>query len=281
MLGAVLRNLTATPGRRRRLVDLAFSVVLVALVWVAYTPSQKHAPRADHWCFLVDTMKFHGLQESIAGCYSYNRTREIAPGDTDLFRPVLFTLLATEQWLFAGDLWVYQTIGMILHCAVCVLLLGLFRQLAAFIPTRSDGDATEDSGWPRSAADWLPHAFVAFFALRPAVQELVIWSHLHGYLLFLALLFASLALLFHHAAGPGTGSLRSGSLWGSWLLALVAAFTYEMGQFYAVLAGLFLAAAAYPRVGFARSASLAALFAGIMAIYQGINHYDLELHRGK
>ncbi|HSQ56676.1 MAG TPA: hypothetical protein VLM40_13115 [Gemmata sp.] len=281
MVGAVTGYLAATPSRRRRVLVFAFSVVLVAMVWIAYTPSQKHAPRSDHWCFLIDTMKLRSLPEFISGSYSYNRTRITSPGDTDLFRPVLFALLATEQWLFAGDLWIYQTIGMMLHCAVCLLLLGIFRQLAAFVPARAVDSEGEDPGWRQGAADWLPRALAAFFALNPAIQELVIWTHLHGYLLFLVLLFASLILLFRHVAGPSAGSVRSLSLWGAWLLALVAAFTYEMGQFYAVLAGLFLAAAAYPRAGLARGTFLFAMFAAIMPIYQGINHYDLEVHRGK
>jgi hypothetical protein len=284
MVQAVLDQLTALPARQRLLADLAFAGVLIALVWAAYTPSQKHAPRADQWCFIVDTMKFRGVAATVAGSYSYNRTRTLSPGDTDLFRPVLFALLATEQWLVAGDLWVYQTIGIILHVTICFLLLALLRQLATLVPrveAEAEVERATETGWPRTAGDYVPYALTAFFALNPAVQELVIWAHLHGYLLFLALLFGSLNLLFRALAQPTFGSLWSGNLIGAWVLAFVSAFTYEMGQFYAVFAGLFSAVAAYPRTGLLRSLTLFVLFASILPTYQAINRYDYELHRGQ
>lgn len=280
MVRAVLGHLTATPTRQRWLADVAFAILLVLLVWGAYSPSQKHAPRADQWCFLVDTMQFRGITESVAGSYSYNRTRTLARGDTDLYRPVLFAFLATEQWLFAGELWVYQTIGMIQHCIICVLLLGLLRQLSALVQTGNCEPETEAVGWPRSGRDYLPYALTGFFALNPAIQELVIWAHLHGYLFFLILLLVSLSLLLHHVTDRSVESLLSSRLWGSWVFALISAFTYEMGQFYAVLAGLFLAVAAYPRAGLLRSALMFTLFALILPIYQAANQYDSEIHRG-
>jgi hypothetical protein len=279
MVRSALGRFVATARRRERLTDLAFLLLLFGLIWLAYSPSQKHAPRADHWCFLVDTMKHAALADSVSSCYSYNRTRTVGPGDTDLFRPVLFALLATEQHLFAGDLWVYQTIGIFLHTGVCLLLFGLLQQLAAVAPRHAGEDCPEAAERPRAVGDYLPHALTAFFALNPAVQELVIWTHLHGYLLFLVFLLGSLILLLRHAAGPRAGSLKSLALWGAWGLALASAFTYELGQVYGVLAGAFLAAAGRGKV--ARSVCLFAFFASILVIYQGVNAHDLEVHRGR
>ena len=244
--------------------NLLFAVALTSLVWAAYSPSLRHAPRADQWCFLVDTIDDHTFLDTLRHSYSYNRTRQTAPGDTDLFRPLLFALLAAEKVWLGGDLGAHQVVGIALHLAVCILLLALLRTLG-----RTD------------RAGPLPYAVTTFFALNPAIQELVIWSHLNGYILFLVFLLGSLQLLLRFAANTSTGSVRSPSLWGSWLLALLAAFTYEMGQVYAVMAGLFLAAVLWPKVGLVRSTGLFALFASILVTFQVVNAIDLRVHEGE
>jgi hypothetical protein len=246
--------------------------LLLALVWSAYGPSLRHAPRADQWCFLVDTINDHTFPDTFAHSCSYNRTRVIAPGDTDLFRPVLFALLSAEKVLFEGDLGAAQAAGIVLHCGVCVLLLVLLRQIAAL------GDSGDS---PSLVTMLLPYVVTGFFALNPGVQELVIWTHLHGYLLFLLFLLGSLALLIRYAAGPFVGSWRSPSLWGGWGLALLSAFTYELGQVYSVFAGLFLAAAVWSKVGRNRAAGLFATFAAVAVLYQTANAIDLRCHPGQ
>ena len=109
--------------------------------------------------------------------------------------------------------------------------------------------------------------------------ELVVFSHLHGYLLFLVFLLGSLVLVLHAAAAPpGRGGA---AIWGAWALACLSAFTYEMGQCYGVLAGLFLAATHYRRIGAWRTLALFAAFAGILPLYQAVNHLDRFVHRGE
>jgi hypothetical protein len=255
------------------LVELGCAGLLAVLVWLAYAPSLKHAPRADQWCFLVDTLDDHTFLDTLRHSYSYNRTRRIAPGDTDLFRPVLFALLSAEKVFFEGDLGAAQAAGIVLHGVVCGLLVVLLRQITGL-------NGKDDSG--RSlVTTLLPYAVAALFALNPGVQELVIWTHLHGYLLFLVLLLGSVALLVRHASGSAAGTWRSPSLWGSWMLALFAAFTYELGQVYAVLAGLVLAAAVVNRAGRVRAAGLLTMFVVISVAYQGANAIDLRSHTGE
>lgn len=268
----------ATPGGRHCLTNAVCSVVLVGLVWSAYGPSFKHAPRADQWCFLLDTLDEPTFSGTLFKSYSYNRTRGFAPGDTDLFRPVLFALLAAEKTAFGPDIGGPQVFGVILHLAFCFLLLTLFRQITAIC--EREPDATDELPPRPLITTLLPYAVVGFFALNPGVQELVIWSHLHGYLLFLVFLLGSLALLVRHASSPTAGSWRSPALWGAWALAAAAAFTYELGQFYAVLAGSFLAAAVVTKVGRGRAAGLAIVFASILPIYQGVNALDAAAHEG-
>src|SRR5580704_19548061 len=92
-------RLSITPRKRAFLIDAGFAVIMFAFIWTAYAPSLKHVHRADQWNYLVDMIPFTGLGESLEHSYSYNRTRLVAPGDVDLFRPVLFALLATEKCL--------------------------------------------------------------------------------------------------------------------------------------------------------------------------------------
>ncbi len=65
------------------LADLAFAVLLLAVLWVVYAPYLEHTPRADQWCFLVDTIDQHDFLDIFQHSYSYNRTRRVMPGDTD------------------------------------------------------------------------------------------------------------------------------------------------------------------------------------------------------
>jgi hypothetical protein len=260
--------------RRDQLADLGFAGVLLALLWLVYTPSLEHTSRSDQWCYLLDTIDQHTFWDIFAHSYSYNRTRRIDPGDSDLFRPLLFAVLAAEKALFAADFAADQAVGILLHWSVTCLLLLLLRTILAFAAGTIGTASPSSMSW---TSRLLPYGICLFFALNKSVQELVIWSHLHGYLLFLILLLASLTLLLHYARRPV--SWTSALLWGSWTLALLSAFTYELGQFYAVLAGMFLAATAPRGTSRGKRLALCSLFASIMVLYQGTDRLDRWIHR--
>lgn len=271
MGGRKLAAWVRTPGGRRTIADLGFLAALYAFVALAYGPSLNHPPRADQWCFLADTERDHTFADTLRHSYSYNRTRRVAPGDTDLFRPVLFALLAAEKACFEGRLALSQGFGIVLHCVLCAQLLFLCRRSGRLLQPETGSDS----------GDALLYATVAFFALNPSVQELVIWSHLHGYLLFLILLLGSASCLFGFIERARQGEPAVGRLWAGWLLALAAAFTYELGQFYAVLVGLLLATVGPCRIVSARAAGRFVLFAGIVVIYQAVNRIDMAAHEGQ
>ncbi len=296
-------RLLITPRKRAFLIDAGFAVIMFAFIWTAYAPSLKHVHRADQWNFLVDMIPFDGLVENIQHSFSYNRTRLVAPGDVDLFRPVLFVMLATERWAFEGDLGAYQLVGIILHCVICFLLFTLLRQIAGLSAQTSWGKhsclpfsgmanrnvcPTEQMAnrnvcptkWFHSAA-LMPYAVTAFFALNPATQELVIWSHLGGYLLFLVFLLGAMKLMLRHVSGAAAGHWRSASLWGCWALLLLSAFTYELGQIAAIFTGLVLALALVPKVSTGRALGLFTLFATVLLLYQGANALDRRAHAGQ
>src|SRR5213075_3000061 len=86
----------AVPGRRMR--NGLFLAILFGLVWLAYAPSLQQPPRSDQWCYLLDTRDRHDFGDLLRASYSYSRTRLMFPGDTELFRPVLFGLLAVEKY---------------------------------------------------------------------------------------------------------------------------------------------------------------------------------------
>jgi hypothetical protein len=272
MIRRALGAWIATPTGRRTARDIGFLTVLFVLVWLAYAPALRHPPRADQWGYLIDTRGDHTFLDALRHSYSYNRTRHTYPGDTDLFRPVLFTVLAAEKSMFEGRVWWPQAVGITLHCAVCAMLLVLLRQIRAVIRPAAEGID--------EAPDWFSYATVAFFALNPSVMELVIWAHLHGYTLFLLLVMGSMSCLLRYAAGAGTGP-DGRHLWAAWALALVSAFTYELGQFYAIMAGVSAAVLAAPHVGRKRAAGLALAFAAIAAAYQVTNRFDQDVHRGQ
>ncbi len=268
-----VREWRGTPAGRRAVADLVFFAVLFAFVGIAYRPALNHPPRADQWCFLTDTAELNTVAEAVAGSYSYNRTRLTVPGDTDLFRPVLFALLATEKVLFDGRLPLYQGLGLVLHAGVCVLLLLVIRRAAALLdPASAAGDAGRDP---------LGYATVAFFALNPCVQELVIWAHLHGYLLFVVLSLGATACVLRAIADRGTGERVGGSVAAAWALVAVAAFTYELGQVVALVLGGGLALALAPAAGWKRAGAVLAAFALVPVAYQVVNRLDLEYHRGR
>ena len=77
-----------------------------------------------------------------------------------------------------------QAVGLVLHLVICLLLFAVLKHLAR-LGDAAAGGPPPAAAW--SAGDYLPYVLTAFFALNPAVMELVIWAHLHGYLLFLAL----------------------------------------------------------------------------------------------
>ena len=92
------------PGR------VAAALLFLTVAW-AYFPSLGHPPRADQWAFLVDTYDEERFVPMVLGTYSYNRTREVYPGDYQLFRPGLFALLCAEKALFGHRYAFWQAFG--------------------------------------------------------------------------------------------------------------------------------------------------------------------------
>src|SRR5262249_39742830 len=114
----------ASGGRRGRilvgrLVDPGFVLVLLGLLGVVYAPSLDDTPRAYQGDSLLDSMgRDTSLDDGSAPSGSEQRTRHAGPGDTELFRPVLFDVAAVEDALFGTHFMLYQAFGILLHWGV-------------------------------------------------------------------------------------------------------------------------------------------------------------------
>jgi hypothetical protein len=258
--------------RGRCRITAILSLVLAAVIATVYWPALRHIPHSDQSNFVLDTIDCDGFFEMFGHTYSFARTRVFLRGDTQLFRPVLFICLSAQQ-AFLGLHWEWcQACSIALHIATSILLLVLLEKI--FQRARLS-DRMSFWAAARSPYSYLPFAITVFFALNYAIVEQVIWSHIQGYLLALVLILAA-ALLLVRATDLTRKSRSTGLLAGAWALTLVAAFTYELGQFFALCASLFLIAtngAPWPvrlRAGLA--------FLAIVGIYQGANQLDRCQH---
>jgi hypothetical protein len=255
-----------TPARRAR----ATAVVLLLLVFWAYRPALQHVPREDQWSFLLDTVHEERFWPMLAGCYSYNRTREISPGDYPLFRPVLFATLCAEKALFGHRYFYWQATGIALHAAVVLVLLSLLLCLHRLRPCTSPG--------LEKVRLLLAYGLALFFGVNFAGAEMVFWCHIHGYLLYALCVLGGLRLL----AAELCGALPAGGwFWrraGAWALTLLAAFSYETGSVYAALVGAALGLAAAARRQTRQGVLLFALFATILPLYRAADRLDQLSH---
>lgn len=258
-------------------------VGLAAAVWWAYAPSLSLIPKSDQWWYLIDAYGHDGFVDLVAHTYSWNRTRQTVPLDSELFRPVTFAVLAAEKAWFDPRSELSQAAGVLGHMVVCVLLFAVLRShhRRARSCASDDGSAVDAA---RGSARVLPSAsataafsLTAFFALSPSPRGLVVWPHLHGYMLFYSLIMAAL-LLVPKSATDLDEPRSTGRTIAAWALLLAAAFAHELGQFVAVLFGLqaFVVRRAAGRT--AAGMRALALFAAVAATYQVANRLDLRQH---
>jgi hypothetical protein len=254
-------------------------VGLSAAVWLAYYPSLSHPPRADQWCILLDTVDQHQFFSLVAHTYSYSRTRMICPGDYHLFRPMLFALFSAEKALFGNHFASWQATGILLHCLVLYLLLLLLLRIHEIAGKGKASDASRRCLSPRMGTRAVSYALVIYFGLNCAVVEMVMWSHINGYILFVVFVLGSMSLLLEGIADSETlGRKRGWLLAAAWLLALLSAFTYELGQFYAVIAGMLAAAVLYQRGKARLGLVVFTAFLGILLLYRTANFLDQRAH---
>ncbi len=247
----------------------AVALLIVTTIWVVYWPSMGIFSGADHLDYLINIFGHHSTWDIFAHTYSYNRTRIVGPGDTMCFRPLFFAWLAWQQAWYEAHLPAWQATGVWLHCLVCYLMFRILR-----IAGRAGGN---DSAWKFLMAV----IATLFFALNPNVVVMIVWTHINAYMVFVICTLVALELLIRLTLdGKEPTSSSRFQLAGAWLLICAAAFTYELGQFLAVLAGLFLLWTAHARAQTRRGILQCLAFSSIALLYQLANAVDQRIHAG-
>lgn len=245
--------------------------VLLLAVLVTYRPALRHPPRQDQWTFLLETSATDRFVPLVLQTYSFNRTALVSWGDYPLFRPGLFALLSLEKALFGARYACWQATGIALHCAIVLVFLRILLRLHAAYPA--------GSAWAGRLRLALAYAVALFFAVNFAGTEMVIWHHIHGYMLFVLLVLGSWLLLLDELCDLPAPRQRPWRLGGAFVLTLLSAFTYETGAYYAVCLGAVLALVAAGRRRLRRGLLLFALFAAVLPIFRAADWLDRLSHR--
>lgn len=139
-------------------------LVLIVLVNVfVLSPSLHHNARGDHIYYLVETSGMNSFWSILKYSYAYTRTRFFATGDKILFRPLFYAFLSVERYLFGCNFIYWQITGVLLHI---IVLLQLYRITKFF------------------GHKFLFLLIALNFSVQLISQEMIIWHHINGYMIF-------------------------------------------------------------------------------------------------
>lgn len=179
-------------------------LLLIGVNCLVTFPALFHAPKTDHVLFLAEILDKENVKDMISHTYSYNRTREFQKGDEQLFRPLFFLTLILEKLIFGYDYFFWQLTGLILHLLV---VWQLFKLLSSLKP------------------GFLAFLSSLFFSVLTVSQSMVIWHHVHGYLLGILFCLCALNTLIEYIRSDQTKHSR---LWLISLYLTLAILCYEM-----------------------------------------------------
>ncbi len=128
-----------------------------------------------------------------------------------LFRPIFYGLLSLETWAFRYDFLLWQITNFLLHLIVLWQMLCVFYLI-----------------WPSLLAGF----FVAHFSVFYLSQEMVIWHHMGGNLLFNIFLMQA---FFYFIKYVSSHQQEKKYLWGMVAVLSLTCFTHEFGVFCCVI----------------------------------------------
>lgn len=183
---------------------LGFMFIMIPVLWV-YGPALFHCARADQMVYLAEVADKTSFNDLVFNTYNLNRHRMFSPGDEILFRPLLYVLLGLETYLFRYLFIAWQAVGVCLHLGVVWYLLRLLLTISL-------------SPWAIMIA--------SFFALAAMNMEMVIWHHIHAYML--ALIFMLIAIRHLILFLQKCGYLARYHIWFCATMMTLACLTYEV-----------------------------------------------------
>ena len=154
-----------SPVRNNNKSFLLHYILIAIITLTAYYPSLGHMPRSDQFIYLANTAEQHNFLSLTFKNYAFNRA-DLHYGIKDelLFRPVIYSFLGFEKWLFGLNFIYWQLAGILLHLAVLWFLLKLLIGIHK---------------------SWGASLLTLFFGVLFAGSEMVVWSHINGYLIFI------------------------------------------------------------------------------------------------
>jgi hypothetical protein len=161
-------------------------------------------PRADHIAYLHQISQFSDLWDIILNAPSWNRTQSSA-GDFILFRPLLYLQLGSFYYAFEYKFEQWQIASLTMHV---IVVLGVHSILSL--------------GHLRLTP--YPLLLALFFGVSLLGAELVLWSHVAGYILFSAFFIYSVYFLIVFFEKK-----NERYAWASMFLGFLSQFTYEFG----------------------------------------------------
>lgn len=165
-----LDNTGTNAIRKAWLPRVAFAALLVMVTVFVYLPSLDKFFISDHMSYFLELNGETSLTSGFRHL-DYGVKRHYNKGDEVLYRPLLFVVLAFENFLFKRDFRLWNITNLAFHILVAYLL---FEILWCF---------------NRSI---FAYGFALLFALLMSNFELVTWNHLGGYILGYGFLMISL-----------------------------------------------------------------------------------------
>ncbi|GEM_PF-3905322 len=242
--------------------NFLFFLIIAIFIFCLYAPALFHAPRADHWDYLLDMQHCQTCSDTLLHSYSYNRTRTIAPGDTLLFRPLLFTYLALIDCTIRNHFMLIQSFGILLQLAVCWLFYKLLIDFGDFF-----------TNFPKNRLPFFAFLATLIFASSPLIVEQVSWNHIQGYMIstLIGLMICRFLLNYLHTE---TLPLKKGII--GWLLCTTACFFYEANILFAWMLSFIFFTTKNP-LPYKKSIALG--FFLIPFIYFSVDYYDYITHQ--
>ena len=246
--------------------------VLFLVVFVTYRPALRHPPRQDQWTFLLETVNADRFVPLVLQHVLVQPHRRGQLGGLSALPPRPVRPAVRGEGPLRRSLHLLAGYGD---------RPALSRSSGYSCASRCRLHAAYPAGsaWAGRLRLALAYVLALFFAVNFAGTEMVIWHHIHGYLLFVLLVLGSWLLLLDELCDLPAPRGRSWRLGGALLLTLLSAFTYETGAYYAVCLGGVLALVSAGRRRFRRGLVLFALFAAVLPVFRAADWLDRRSHR--